>query len=83
MQSNLYVTNLAYTITDDALRAHFESCGHVNSAQVIVERDTGRARGFGFVEMGSDSEAQEAIQKLHEQPLGGRMIGVALARARK
>lgn len=83
MQANLYVTNLGYTITDDALRAHFASCGNVTSAQVIVERDTGRGRGFGFVEMGSESEAQEAIQKLHEQPLGGRLIGVALARPRK
>ena len=65
MQSNLYVTNLAYTITDDALRAHFESCGHVNSAQVIVERDTGRARGFGFVEMTNAQEAEAAIAGLN------------------
>jgi RNA recognition motif-containing protein len=71
MQSNLYVTNLAYTITDDALRAHFESCGHVNSAQVIVERDTGRARGFGFVEMGSDSKRKKPSRSSMSSPWVG------------
>lgn len=83
MQTNLYITNLGYSVTDDSLRAHFASCGHVASAQVIVERDTGRSRGFGFVEMGSESEAQEAIQRLNDQPLDGRNLSVAPARSRK
>lgn len=83
MQTNLYITNLGYSVTDDSLRTHFASCGHVASAQVIVERDTGRSRGFGFVEMGSATAAQEAIQKLNDQPLDGRSLGVAFARPRK
>lgn len=83
MQSNLYVTNLGYSIDGEALRAHFCSCGDVISAEVISDRDTGRSRGFGFVEMGTQEEAQKAIQMLNNQPLGGRALGVAMARPRK
>ncbi|MEB5966797.1 MULTISPECIES: RNA recognition motif domain-containing protein [Comamonas] len=83
MQSNLYVTNLGYSIDGDALRAHFSACGEVISADVISDRETGRSRGFGFVEMGSQEQAQNAIQMLNDQPLGGRALGVALARPRK
>ena len=83
MQSNLYVTNLSYTVDNEALRAHFSSCGDVVAANIITDRDTGRSRGFGFVEMSNAEQAQDAIQKLHDQPLGGRALGVALARPRK
>ena len=83
MQSNLYVTNLGYSIDGEALRTHFGSCGDVVAADVIIDRDTGRSRGFGFVEMGTQEQAQKAIETLNDQPLGGRALGVALARPRK
>jgi RNA recognition motif-containing protein len=83
MQNNLYVTNLGYSIDGEALRAHFGSCGDVVAADVIIDRDTGRSRGFGFVEMGTQEQAQKAIETLNDQPLGGRALGVALARPRK
>ncbi|WP_304351881.1 RNA-binding protein [Comamonas testosteroni] len=83
MQSNLYVTNLSYTIDADALRAHFGGCGDVVAADIIMDRETGRSRGFGFVEMSTAEQAQKAIEQLNDQPLGGRALGVALARPRK
>ncbi|RDI11023.1 RNA-binding protein [Comamonas sp. AG1104] len=83
MQNNLYVTNLGYSIDGEALRAHFSGCGEVISADVISDRETGRSRGFGFVEMATPEQAQKAIQSLNDQPLGGRAVGVALARPRK
>ncbi|EFI63673.1 MULTISPECIES: RNA-binding protein [Comamonas] len=83
MQSNLYVTNLGYSIDSEALRTHFGCCGDVVAADVIIDRDTGRSRGFGFVEMGTQEQAQKAIETLNDQPLGGRALGVALARPRK
>jgi RNA recognition motif-containing protein len=83
MQNNLYVTNLGYSIDGEALRAHFSGCGEVLSADVISDRETGRSRGFGFVEMATPEQAQKAIQSLNDQPLGGRAVGVALARPRK
>lgn len=83
MQSNLYVTNLSYTVDSEALRAYFGSCGDVVTADIIMDRDTGRSRGFGFVEMATQDQAQNAIQTLNDQPLGGRAVGVALARPRK
>jgi len=83
MQNNLYVTNLGYSIDGEALRAHFSGCGEVISADVISDRETGRSRGFGFVEMATPEQAQKAIQTLNDQPLGGRAVGVALARPRK
>lgn len=83
MQNNLYVTNLGYSIDGEALRAHFSGCGEVISADVISDRETGRSRGFGFVEMSTPEQAQKAIEMLNDQPLGGRAVGVALARPRK
>ena len=83
MQNNLYVTNLGYSIDGEALRAHFSGCGEVISADVISDRETGRSRGFGFVEMSTPEQAQKAIQTLNDQPLVGRAVGVALARPRK
>ena len=80
MGKKLYVGNLAYTVTDDALAQMFEAHGTVQSAQVIMDRDTGRSKGFGFVEMGSDQEAQAAIAALNGKEMGGRTLTVNEAR---
>jgi hypothetical protein len=70
MQSNLYVTNLGYSIDGEALRAHFGSCGDVISADVISDRETGRSRGFGFVEMATQEQARESDRDA-ERPAAG------------
>jgi RNA recognition motif-containing protein len=80
MGKKLYVGNLAYGITDSDLQRMFEPHGTVQSAQVIMDRDTGRSKGFGFVEMGSDSEAQTAIQALNGTEVEGRALTVNEAR---
>ncbi len=80
MGNRLYVGNLSYGTTDESLRQLFEAHGTVNSAQVIMDRDTGRSKGFGFVEMGSDQEAQAAIAALNGQPVDGRNLTVNEAR---
>jgi RNA recognition motif-containing protein len=80
MGNKLYVGNLPYTVRDDDLQQAFGAFGQVNSAKVMMERDTGRSKGFGFVEMGSDSEAQSAIQGMNGQSLGGRSLVVNEAR---
>jgi cold-inducible RNA-binding protein len=80
MGNKLYVGNLPYTVRDDDLQQAFGAFGHVSSAKVMMERDTGRSKGFGFVEMGSDSEAQSAIQGMNGQSLGGRSLVVNEAR---
>ena len=80
MGRKLYVGNLAYTITDSALEQMFAPHGTVQSAQVIMDRDTGRSKGFGFVEMGSDQEAQAAITALNGQQNDGRALTVNEAR---
>ncbi len=80
MGNKLYVGNLPYTVRDDDLQQAFGAYGQVNSAKVMMERDTGRSKGFGFVEMGSDSEAQSAIQGMNGQSLGGRSLVVNEAR---
>ena len=77
---NIYVGNLSYDVDDSALRTAFEAHGEVSSAQVITDRDTGRPRGFGFVEMPSDEEAEAAIEALNGQDLLGRAINVNKAR---
>jgi len=77
---NIYVGNLAYSVTDDDLKVLFESHGAVERASVITDRMTGRSKGFGFVEMPNDNEAQEAITKLNETELQGRNILVNVAR---
>jgi RNA recognition motif-containing protein len=83
MGNRLYVGNLSYGTTDDALRKLFEAHGTVNTAQVIMDRDTGRSKGFGFVEMGSDQEAQAAIAALNGQQIEGRSLTVNEARPRE
>ena len=80
MGNKLYVGNLPYTVRDEDLQQAFGAFGNVNSAKVMMERDTGRSKGFGFVEMGSDAEAQSAIQGMNGQSLGGRSLVVNEAR---
>ena len=80
MGNKLYVGNLPYTVRDEDLQQSFSAFGSVNSAKVMMERDTGRSKGFGFVEMGSDAEAQAAINGMNGQSLGGRSITVNEAR---
>jgi cold-inducible RNA-binding protein len=80
MGNKLYVGNLAYSIRDNDLEQAFGQFGSVTSAKVMMERDTGRSKGFGFVEMGSDAEAQAAINGLNGQPLSGRNVVVNEAR---
>jgi hypothetical protein len=80
MGNKLYVGNLPYSVRDDDLAQAFGQFGTVSSAKVMMERDTGRSKGFGFVEMGSDAEAQAAISGMNGQPLGGRSVVVNEAR---
>ena len=80
MGNKLYVGNLPYTVRDEDLNQAFSAYGSVNSAKVMMERDTGRSKGFGFVEMGSDPEAQAAIEGMNGQSLGGRSLVVNEAR---
>ena len=80
MGNKLYVGNLPYSVRDSDLEQAFSQFGSVSSAKVMMERDTGRSKGFGFVEMGSDAEAQAAINGMNGQPLGGRSVVVNEAR---
>jgi RNA recognition motif-containing protein len=79
----LYVGNLSYDTSDSKLQELFEEFGTVQSAQVIMDRDTGRSKGFGFVEMGSDEEAKAAINGLNGKEVGGRALTVNEARPRE
>ena len=83
MGNKLYVGNLAYSVRDDSLQQAFSQFGHVASAKVMMDRETGRSKGFGFVEMGSDAEAQSAINGMNGQPLQGRALVVNEARPRE
>ena len=80
MGNKLYVGNLPYSVRDGDLEQSFGQFGSVTSAKVMMERDTGRSKGFGFVEMGSDAEAQAAVNGMNGQPLGGRSLVVNEAR---
>jgi RNA recognition motif-containing protein len=80
MGNKLYVGNLPYSVRDGDLEQSFGQFGTVTSAKVMMERDTGRSKGFGFVEMSSDAEAQAAINGMNGQPLGGRSLVVNEAR---
>jgi len=79
----LYVGNLAYTVSNTDLEQMFAEFGTVQSAQVIQDRETGRSKGFGFVEMDSEAEAQAAIDGLHDQEHGGRRLTVNEAKPRE
>lgn len=76
----IFVGNLSYRVTDEELEAAFAPYGEVVSAQVVMDRETGRSRGFGFVEMASDSEADAAIRAMNGKDLGGRPLTVNEAR---
>ena len=83
MGNKLYVGNLAYGVRDDELQQAFGEFGTVTSAKVMMDRDTGRSKGFGFVEMGTDAEAQAAIEGMNGQSMSGRAIVVNEARPRE
>ncbi|MBV8621835.1 MAG: RNA-binding protein [Curvibacter sp.] len=80
MNNKLYVGNLAYSVRDEDLQQLFASHGQVQSAKVMMERDTGRSKGFGFVEMATAAEAEASIQALNGQSMGGRDLTVNIAR---
>lgn len=83
MSTKIYVGNLPYSVTDATLRSNFEEFGGVSSAKVMMDRETGRSKGFGFVEMPSAEEAQAAISALNGMSVDGRSITVNLARPRE
>lgn len=83
MSTKLYVGNLAYSTTSDALKTMFAEFGDVESAQVITDRDTGRSKGFGFVELANAQAAQAAISALNGKDVGGRQLTVNEARPRE
>ncbi|MDH4287407.1 MAG: RNA-binding protein [Aquincola sp.] len=83
MGNKLYVGNLAYSVRDESLQTAFAQFGTVTSAKVMMDRETGRSKGFGFVEMGNDAEAQAAINGMNGQPLEGRPLVVNEARPRE
>ncbi len=80
---NMYVSNLGFHVSDDDLRKLFEAFGEVSSAKVITDRETGRSRGFGFVEMQSDEQATKAIAALNNKQIEGRAINISQAREKE
>ena len=80
---NIFVSNLSYAINDDDLRQAFEEYGEVSSAKVILDRETGRSRGFAFVEMNNDTEGQKAIDELNGVEYDSKVISVSVARPRE
>lgn len=83
MALNLFIGSLAYATTDDTLRAHFEQIGEVTSARVVTDRESGRSRGFGFVEFADEANNQKAIDTLDGKELDGRPIAVSVARPKE
>ena len=83
MENKLYIGNLSYNMRDDSLQQELAQFGHVTSAKVMMDRETGRSKGFGFVEMSSPEEAQAAIRGLHGQTVDGRALVVNLAKPRE
>jgi RNA recognition motif-containing protein len=81
--NKLYVGNLPYTIDDDSLRHNFAEYGNVQSAKVMMDRDSGRSKGFGFVEMANEQEAEAAIAGLNGMSVGGRSIVVNISRPKE
>ena len=82
-QQNLFIGSLAYATNDDGLKAHFEQIGPVASARVITDSETGRSKGFGFVEFENDDDNQKAVDQLNGKELDGRTINVSLARPKE
>ncbi|MCB9819694.1 RNA-binding protein [Candidatus Nomurabacteria bacterium] len=83
MSQNLFIGSLAYSTTDDGLKAHFEQIGEVKSARVITDRESGRSKGFGFVEFADEANNQKAVDDLNGKELDGREINVSLARPKE
>ena len=83
MNAKLYISNLSYTTTEDSLKAALSEFGEVTSVRIITDRETGRSRGFGFVEMSSEAEANAAIDMWHGKEFGGRMLTVNIARPKE
>jgi RNA recognition motif-containing protein len=83
MNNRLYVGNLSYDVTTDSLRTAFAECGDVGDLKIVTDRETGRARGFAFVTMGTDAEAAYAIERLNNSMLDGRALRVSVAEERK
>ncbi len=81
--TNLFIGSLAYATTDDSLKAFFEEIGEVTSARVVTDRETGRSRGFGFVEYADEANNQKAVDQLNGKELDGRAINVSLARPKE
>jgi cold-inducible RNA-binding protein len=82
-QQNLFIGSLAYATNDDGLKAFFETIGPVSSARVITDRESGRSKGFGFVEYENDDDNQKAVDQLNGKELDGRTINVSLARPKE
>lgn len=80
---NMYVSNLSFSISDDKLKQLFEKFGVVSSAKVITDRETGRSRGFGFVEMSNETEANAAMSALNNTEVDGRAMSVSVAREKQ
>jgi RNA recognition motif-containing protein len=83
MSQNLFIGSLAYATNDDSLKAFFETIGEVTSARVVTDRETGRSKGFGFVEYADEASNQKAIDELNGKELDGRAINVNLARPKE
>ncbi len=83
LSNKLYVGNLSYTTSDQDLRDAFAPYGNVESASVVIDRDSGQSRGFGFVEYGSSAEAQQAVEAMNGMMVGGRNLNVNIARPRE
>jgi RNA recognition motif-containing protein len=80
---NIYVGNLSYQMSEDELREAFGAFGEVSSVKILMDRETGRSRGFGFVEMPNSSEAEQAIAQLNGKDMGGRALRINEARPRE
>ncbi len=83
MSTNLFVGSLPFSTTEDELKEHFAQAGTVVSVRIITDRDTGRSKGFGFVEMETDEGGEKAIEMFHDKELSGRNIVVNVARPRE
>ena len=83
MSQNLFIGSLAYATTDDSLKAFFEEIGEVTSARVVMDRESGRSKGFGFVEFADEANNQKAVDQLNGKELDGRPINVSLARPKE
>lgn len=83
MAQNLFIGSLSYSTTDDSLKAFFEQLGEVTSARVVTDRETGRSRGFGFVEFADEANNDKAVKELDQKELDGRSINVSLARPKE